>query len=240
MRTKDEMFIAGVELAERFCSLNSIPMPAIDRLNPTQRNYHIGTCAYYRPTTIHIMVEKCAHLGFGGRAWSWPGYVVDRTPYGVIQHELGHHVDTVKTGDVTRENLLDHLFSKRIWNQSGEAPLTGYLGTDSQTATFWMEWFAENFRLFVTNPGLSAQLRPRFFAAVKSEGIEPLTHNDWERVLCANGAPSRIVDQARKKISAVTSLRAAPACTGHIPAIAFGWVDSRTMKGLNPHFQSLN
>lgn len=200
LKPKDELFQAGVELAELFCIHNSISMPTVERLDPSQRNYHIGTCAYYRPTAIHIMVEKCANRGFGGRAWSWPSYAIDRTPYGVIQHELGHHVDTLKTGEVTRENLLAKLFSKQIWEQSREAPLTGYLGTDKKTVTFWMEWFAENFRLFVTNPGLSAELRPRFYAAIIADGIKPLNHDDWETVLIANGAPSRIIDQARKKI----------------------------------------
>jgi hypothetical protein len=196
------MFNAGIAIAESFCEANGIPMPMIDRLDPSQRNYHLGTCAYYRPTTIHVMVEKCASRGFGGRAWSWPGYVIDRTPYGVIQHELGHHVDTVKTGEVTRDNLLENLFSKRIWEQSREAPLTGYLGTDKETATFWMEWFAENFRLFVTNPDLSLALRPKFYVAVVEAGIHPLEQPDWAERLRFLSAPDRIIEQARKKIGA--------------------------------------
>jgi hypothetical protein len=202
LKTREEMFAAGIRLAERFCDLNSLTMPAIDRLNPTQRNYHIGTCAYYRPTTIHIMVEKCANRGFGGRAWSWPGYAIDRTPYGVIQHELGHHADTVKTGEVTKEKLLNRLFSKRIWEQSKEAPLTGYLGTNKEAATFYMEWFAENFRLFVTNPDLSRTLRPAFYVAMLETGFVPATSEGWEAVLLASAAPARIVEQARKKILA--------------------------------------
>lgn len=200
MQTRDEMFKSGVALAEHFCSSNNVPMPTVERLNPAQRNYHIGTCAYYRPTTIHIMVEKCSNRGFGGRAWSWPGYAIDRTPYGVIQHELGHHVDTVKTGEVTRENLLAKLFSKKIYEQSRELPLTGYLGTDKQTTTFFMEWFAENFRLFVTNPDLSANLRPRFYGAMIAAQFQPTSSADWETVLKTNLATTRIIDQARKKI----------------------------------------
>jgi hypothetical protein len=190
------MFERGVELARRFCAANSIPMPTIERLNPSQRNYHLGTCAYYRPTTIHIMVEKCAHKGLGGRAWSWPGYAIDRTPYGVIQHELGHHVDNL------RFIKPEDIFSKRIFEKSGEAPLTGYLGTDKKTITFWMEWFAENFRLFVTNPNLSRSLRPRFYNALTGAGLTPLGDDDWEVVLRAHGAPARIVEQARKKVRA--------------------------------------
>lgn len=192
MSEKNGMFLDGVSLMESFCALNGIAAPTIERLNPAQRNYHIGTCAYYRPTTIHIMVEKCAGKGFSGRAWSWPGYAIDRTPYGVIQHELGHHVDFVRSGT--------ELFSKQIWEESREAPLTGYLGTDKMERTFWMEWFAENFRLFVTNPGLSERLRPRFHAAIIRAGIKPLGCDDWEYVLAFNSAPPRIIEQARKKI----------------------------------------
>jgi len=202
MKTKDEMFHAGVSLAERFCKFNGISMPGVERLNPSQREYHLGTCAYYRPYIIHIMVEKCAHRGLGGRAWSWPGYVIDRTPYGVIQHELGHHVDTIRTGQVSRENLMDKLFSKQIWEVSREAPLTGYLGTDKEAPTFYMEWFAENFRLFVTNPDLSKKLRPKFYAGVVQSGINPPPHDDWEMELLWADAPPRIVEQARKKIGA--------------------------------------
>jgi hypothetical protein len=206
VKTKDEMFQAGVVTAERFCDANGILMPTIERLNPSQRNYHLGTCAYYRPSTIHVMVEKCASRGFGGRAWSWPSYAIDRTPYGVIQHELGHHVDEVKTGEVTRESLLERLFSKKIWEESREDPLTGYLGTDKQAATFFMEWFAENFRLFVTNPDLSLSLRPRFYEAMERADFKPVVLVDgggvqsWETVLREFDAPDRIVNQARKKI----------------------------------------
>ena len=121
-------------------------MPEIKRIGNQERVYNLATCGFYRPTTIHIMVEKCAARGFGGRAWSWPGYAVDRTPYGVIQHELGHHVDSI------RFKAPKAIFSKLIWEESKEAPLTGYLGTDKDEVTFYMEWFAENFRLFVTNP----------------------------------------------------------------------------------------
>jgi hypothetical protein len=194
------MFQAGAAIAKNFCDLNGICMPTIERLNPSQRHYHLGTCAYYRPTTIHVMVEKCANRGFGGRAWSWPGYAIDRTPYGVIQHELGHHVDTVKTGEVTRENLQERLFSKKIWERSQEAPLTGYLGTDKHPATFWMEWFAENFRLFVTNPDLSRLLRPKFYREMLGSEIRPVLLGEWDEVLIRHLAPARIIEQARKKI----------------------------------------
>lgn len=198
--TKDEMFTDGTKLMEFFCAENSITPPAVKRLHPTDRMYGLPTCAYYRPYTISIMVEKCASPGMGGRAWSWPGYAVDRTPYGVVQHELGHHVDTVRTGEVTTHDVMEKLFSRKIYMQSKESPLTRYLGTDKRAATFFMEWFAENFRLYVTNPDLSLKLRPKFYLAVFASGIYPVVEGTWENVLNRHKAPERHVEQARKKI----------------------------------------
>lgn len=200
MKSKEELFVGGVSLMEKFCGENSIPLPTIKRLTPADRAYHLGTCAYYRPHTISIMVEKCAARGLGGASWSCPGYAVDRTPYGVIQHELGHHIDTIKTGEVTTQDLMEKLFSKRIYDQSKEAPLTKYLGTDQRAATFFMEWFAENFRLYATNPDLSLKLRPKFYIAVFSAGVYPVINGGWEEVLKQHNAPIRNIEQARKNI----------------------------------------
>ena len=141
------------------------------------------------------MVPKCAAKGYGGRAWSWPGYVIDRTPFGVLQHELGHHVDALKFKD-------GEVFSKTLHSFSQEPPLTGYLGTDKQALTFYMEWFAENFRLFVTNPALCQTLRPKFFQGMLGQGFKPLVLGTWEERLQQLNATPRIVAQARKKISA--------------------------------------
>lgn len=202
MNTKAEMCDYGVSLAKRFCELNDIAMPSIERLEPSSPYYHLRSCAFYRPTSIRIMVGKCAGKGFGGPAWSWPGYAIDRTPYGVIQHELGHHVDHVRSTMPLKAK--EDLFSFRIWTASQEEPLTGYLGTDKASQTFYNEWFAENFRLFVTNPDLSLALRPKFFDAMLAAGFKTLTNASWMTVLALHlSAPSRITDQARKKIEGV-------------------------------------
>lgn len=201
MNTKLEMFTAGESLLQKFCQQNKINPPEIKRLQPEDRLYHLATCAFYRPKTISIMVSKCANKGYGGRAWSWPGYAVDRTPFGVLQHELGHHIDAERYDPKTQT-----VFSKTIYGQSGEKPLTGYLGTDKETLTFFMEWFAENFRLFVTNAELCRRLRPRFYSALRGAGIKPvelfpLSCLSWHAMLTEGyAAPDRIVDQARKKI----------------------------------------
>jgi hypothetical protein len=199
MNDKETLYFAGLARAKKFCELNNLPMPAVTRLARTDRLYRLATCAYYRKSDgIVIMVEKCASRGYGGPAWSWPAYAVDRTPYGVIQHELGHHVDQHLSRVV--EGKLEMLFSKHIYELSREEPLTGYLGTDKNPLTFFMEWFAEIFRIYVTNPDLCRELRPKFYAALLPI-LSPIASGKWFVVLRdEHGAPPRITDQVCTKI----------------------------------------
>lgn len=211
-------FEKGLALTQLFCELNAIAMPKVTVLRPDSddplfaRYYHLPTCAFYQASMgICIAVAKCALPGTGGRAWSWPGYAVDRTPYGVLQHELGHHVDEVKTFVEPRDKWeLADLFSFKIWSQSKEKPLTGYLGTDREETTFYKEWFAENFRLFVTNPDLSERLRPKFYAAMLEAGFKPAVIYSYWHVLCSNGATDRILKMAEKKVLEASPKKKAP------------------------------
>lgn len=205
MNDRDALYLSGLELAQRFCAANAIAMPKVTRIEPAHPYYRlVGSCAFYRPQLgINIAVDKCANRGHGGRAWSWPAYTVDRTPYGVIQHELGHHVDHSKSEPAKSRDDVQSLFSWKIHEASKEPPMTGYLGTDNNAPTFFMEWFAEIFRVFVTNPDLCYKLRPRFYAAITERGIRPVVECTWREVLTGFDAPERITGQAEKKIKAV-------------------------------------
>src|SRR5690348_2111920 len=90
---KTEMLENGVELMNEFCAANPIDVPHMSV--HAYDKWRLGklACAYYRPTLISICPSRCSHVGTSGMSWSYPGYVIDRTPYGVIQHELGHHVE---------------------------------------------------------------------------------------------------------------------------------------------------
>lgn len=215
---RSALFEKGLALTQLFCELNAIPMPKVTVLRPDSddplfaRYYHLQTCAFYRASMgICIAVAKCALPGTGGRAWSWPGYAVDRTPYGVLQHELGHHVDEVKTFVEPRDKWeLADLFSFKIWSQSKEKPLTGYLGTDREEATYYKEWFAENFRLFVTNPDLCKQLRPKFYAAMLEASFCPTLKMDYFVALKLNEATDRILKMAEKKVLEASPKKKSP------------------------------
>lgn len=176
----------GIALAGEFCGLNRIPSPPVE-IYPKEKWRFSSTCAYYRPQMIHIAPDRCAHVGRAGRAWSYPGYVTDRTPYGVVQHELGHHVDWLRSQD---RGAYGGDFSVAVRKASGEPKLTSYCPND------W-EWFAEMFRLFVTNPDLLRAVRPRTYAELVGEGLKPVVDRPWREVLA--DAPQRTIDQAAKK-----------------------------------------
>lgn len=183
--TKDELLEDGIKLMARFCKANGIPDPLAVTVDKETWAFP-STCAYYRPVEIHICVPRCAAIGRGGPAWSYPGYVVDRTPYGVIQHELGHHVDHRLS---TVKGKYGGDFSSSVRQRSREERLTSYCPND------W-EWFAEMFRLFVTNPDLLKAVRPGTHYEL-SRFFVPVVTAPWREVL--RDAPQRTIDQAAKK-----------------------------------------
>lgn len=159
-RLKDELFVAGVERVKSWCVRNSISIPMIEYMKDEP---DFGTCAYYRNKWIYIWVQHCASIGY-----SYPGYVVDRTPYGVLCHELGHHVDKA-------HGASGGIVASKLRRATGEKPITSYCPNDN-------EWFAEIFRLFVTNPSLLKLLRPKSYRYLDSKYFSVETKS-WRVIL---------------------------------------------------------
>lgn len=182
---KQELYTRGVELMKEFCGANKLSAPIVTPHAKEEWKFK-GTCAYYRPTYISICVDQCANIGRAGRLWSYPGYVVDRTPYGVVQHELGHHVDFTLS-DARTSYGGD--FSTKLRAATGELRITSYCPND-------MEWFAEIFRLFVTNSDLLKTIRPVTYASLK-EIYRPVVDAPWRKILA--DAPERTLIAAARK-----------------------------------------
>jgi hypothetical protein len=187
---KVEMLRNGVHLMEMFCAVNTIGIPKVIEADPER--WPFGTCAYYRNNVTTICVRRCASIGTAGMQWSYPGNTVDRTPYGVIQHELGHHVDMTKS---SRTDRYRGDFSLSMRAESGEKPITTYCPDDG-------EWFAEMFRLFVTNPDLLRILRPRTHAAMLVH-FTPVFGDTWRARM--TGAPERTIKATERKVEAVAA-----------------------------------
>lgn len=200
MESKHELYERGAALIASFCSKNNIQMPELKPHNAAKNgNWRIGMCAYYRPSYIAISVERCASIGLLGQSWSAPGYTVDRTPYGVLAHELGHHVDLIR-GTMRGKYYSD--FGERIRAESGEEQISSYAPNDA-------EWFAEMFRVFVTNPDLLSKLRPKTHGIFLREGFVPVVETSWEETLSA--APARTFASASKKVAIAARRNAASA-----------------------------
>lgn len=186
---KHELFECGLDIMNIMCLRNNIVRPRVKTYDA--KEWQFGRiCAYYRKDVIHICLARCAAIGVAGRAWSFPGYVVDRTPYGVIQHELGHHIDW-NHGTIKRAYWSD--YSTDIREETGEQKITTYCPNDA-------EWFAEIFRLFVTNPDLLKRMRPKTFARLISDGHKPVFNDTWVERLNAMGALERTIKAAGNKI----------------------------------------
>lgn len=188
MKSKSALYVDGCNLLATFCAVNSLPAPkVIESLAPTR----FRTCAFYRAGVINIHIEGCASIGLRASRWSYPGYVIDRTPYGVLQHELGHHVDVLRGKN---KGKYYSEFSTNLRRRSKDKPLTGYCPNDA-------EWFAEMFRLFVTNPDLLRILKRNTYHEIIAAGFKPYFRDEW--CMRLKGAPSRIAWQAEKKVEAI-------------------------------------
>ena len=185
---KDKLYVKGVVRAKDFCELNDVDEPKFIKLYPKDSEYHLNSCAFYRDHIIKVMVKKCAAIGKGGAAWSYPGYFIDRTPFGVIAHELGHHVDYMSGEPLTGPYSSE--MSSNIRKEACEGKLTNYCPNDA-------EWFAEMFRLFVTNSDLLKDLRPRTYKMLRDK-FYPVESRYWGDVLV--DAPERNLNQIRKRI----------------------------------------
>jgi len=181
------LYNRGVSRVTAFCEANDLLVPSISWC--PRESWEVGACAYYRKDMIHICLEECARPAteYAVRNWNWPGSSVDREPYGVLCHELGHHVDYHAS-----ENKGPYYgeYGGTICEQSGEQPISGYHPNDS-------EWFAEMFRLFVTNHALLYELRPRTWDLL-TKRWQPVSGDDWRAELGADCPARIVVSQVRK------------------------------------------
>lgn len=197
---RDKLFDLGVERATEFCLANDLLVPHI--VSIPQNVWNVDACAYYRANhrsseanNVRVCITKCAHCSgpIRSRNWNWPATLTDREPYGVICHEIGHHAD-VTIGKRLKMVVSSYSsnYARTVQKLSGyEEPLTSYCPNPG-------EWFAEMFRLFITNGYLLARLRPKTFAQLRKY-FKPISSPNWELELGSN-VPPHIIENVRKKL----------------------------------------
>ena len=194
-----ELLEKGIERMTDFCNLNDISIPEVNVVAPNDWEFsHV--CAYYRPDTdsnrkwttpgINICLPHCGRPcgEVQSRNWTWPGNTTDREPYGVICHELGHHCDYWKSD---KKGTYFGDYGIRMREASKEPPISGYADNDH-------EWFAEMFRVFVTNPALLKQLRNKTYQLLINDWRELDDTDDWTLRLGCD-VPDRVVKSLRNK-----------------------------------------
>lgn len=203
--TKLELLRRGIARLQQFCTANSLIAPSVTLLKPD--NWSFGPCAYYRPDSegIRICLAKTATTSppLRSRNWNWPGSTSDRTPYGVIAHELAHHVDYHRASSPQHRGAYYSNYSSSCYQESQEKPLTSYLPVYATNA----EWFAEIYRLFITNHALLRLLRPVIYARLIRDNHIPVSLDDWQAELSPS-TPPHIIINLQKKIEEAANKKA--------------------------------
>lgn len=150
---KASLFTFGVEIATAFLDRNDIPLPDFRARTLVTDRAPSGSygCGVYLPRFRVVMVNPyaCAKPAHGTiRQWSFPGYTPDRTPVGVVCHEVGHYVD----------HHFGYPSEKAEWHQAIKgSKVSSYEPNPSES-------FAESMRLFITNPSLLEAIAIKRFA----------------------------------------------------------------------------
>ncbi len=185
-RDRSTLAELGRRRVVEFCQLNSLPRPTV---TVVAEKWRVDSCGYYRKAGINVCLPLCGTpcTEAQSRNWTWPGSVTDREPYGVICHELGHHCDWLAGKE---QGSYGSEISRELKKESGEPAITSYCPNSA-------EWFAEMFRVFVTNPDLLSQVRPRTYKLFLIRW-KPLPSQGWRHVLGSN-VPERVVRSLRNK-----------------------------------------
>jgi hypothetical protein len=161
---KEELLMKGLELIERFSDLNRIKTPLVFIDSTIKSAYGV----FYPNNVIHVNLKVCRPpVKVPGYDWTFPGYVQDLTPYGILAHEFGHYISDM-LGKEFRKNFVN---IKRI---EDNVTASDDRGLD--------EKMAEAARLFITNPDILKRGRPIRYR-IFSEHYEPVVRNRWKNVL---------------------------------------------------------
>jgi hypothetical protein len=176
---------AAYEAAKILCvellDANSLSHPTFDEDYLGRRGWaHYGLYRCKRKLLcVNVRASKLP-VKTPGFAWSYTGYKADLTAPGVTAHELGHHIWNVMRVD-------EDAFAEAI---EGERAVSSYEPITEES-------FAEACKLFVLNPDLLRQGRPKryeFFTVAL--GLAPVVTETWDEILIH--AHDRLIDAAAK------------------------------------------
>lgn len=177
-----DAYAAGVANIRKFESLNhpvleGIPLAPV-KINMCLEPLRVRRASgLYENNQIYVNVCHCVHYSM---TLSYPGGIADMTPYGVIAHEYGHCIDDI----FRRLKLPDVLRSLDV------LPITRYHPNKH-------EYFAELFKVFMTNSDLLRCSRPKAYAKL-TELFIPSETRLWKDLLV--NAPENVLRRCNAEI----------------------------------------
>lgn len=168
-------------------------------ISKDNRRQGAGTGLYY-DGHVFVNIPVCAvpRTKPFMQSWSWPGWKTDRTAYGVVAHEVGHHVEVVHTRERVR-GYKDLIYAwKKGLSEHRKERVSGYEPVPSEA-------WAETLRLFILNPDLLRKACPWRYDFVFGCGLRALPsllRKGWKRVLNNENyceAAERWIERGRKK-----------------------------------------
>jgi hypothetical protein len=155
----------GLELISEFSIHNKIRKPRVFIYDGENKNAY---GLFYPDNVIQINIKSCrTPVKTPGYDWTFPGYVQDLTPYGILAHEFGHYISD-RLGKQFRKNFI------KIHHIESNVTSSDNRGLD--------EKMAEAARLFLTNPDLLKKGRPLRYQIFR-EYYEPIIKHRWKTVL---------------------------------------------------------
>ena len=169
MRDKQHLFRRGETLVNTFCEFNSLPPPRIEEANLR------STPGTQKGRQIKIDLGKCTGALFtqNTNRWSFPGHIMDSTPYGEVCRQFGYYL-------LHRFKRKDPLFRMR-----GATKILGYERTEELA-------FAEAVRLYLTNSDLLHLVSDKRYWALRAGlRLKPIVDDPWNTVLEESHAPNK-------------------------------------------------
>ena len=140
---------------------------------------------------VFVDVDKCKEPGVRIR---YPGCPGDDSPYGVLCHEVGHHVDFYACEETYVSETEPWMAVVR-----SEPPVTTY-ETSFRGWQRYSEAFADAFSLFLMNPELLRVGRPARWSFLTGDcHLKPVYAVPWRRVLAK--APASSVTEVERWIA---------------------------------------
>jgi hypothetical protein len=192
---KTELLEEGLLQIMEFAKVNSLPAPTVNMVDEEVADDISFRCGCYIVSSnqILICIKRCANIGTGtGFSQSSPASKIDRTPFGVLAHEMGHHVHSLfLTSKYFKDKHLMASSLKHTFMNTKKEKISGYEPN-------YRESFAESMRLFISNPDLLKRACPIRYGFIYDQlQLKPLYNELWENMLVKRGTSLKI----RRKVT---------------------------------------